>query len=304
MQLGCQSWSFRELRKGAPWDNEIKKIANLGFKGLELILCTPEEVKDYWTPANIKKVKDLYTSLGLTLTQYAMFQPAVGNLVSLDKKEREKSLDVYKQGCDIAVGLGTELVNFVSPWPIGMQAPIPYVPRYYYVDSIGGEPKFKMELPKGFNWEELCNTYVATMKECACIARERGLKLAVEGHIHVMMPHTDSFLRLADQVNDDAFGYCMDIGWQALQREFIPMSIHKVKGKLLSMHLRDIDGFGMNFVCPGLGSLDWDGIMGALKDTGFDGYFCLEFSEYPMEYRETLAKFVIEYFTPILAKYQ
>jgi sugar phosphate isomerase/epimerase len=156
-----------------------------------------------------------------------------------------------------------------------------------------------LKLPPGFDWEALWATYVQTIRLCVEAAKAEGLRLSLEGHLHVMSPGTDSLLRLADHIGDDAFGFNMDIGWHALQREDIGWAIHKMGRLLLNVHIRDVDGFGLHFTAPGLGCLDWPGIVQALKSIGYQGALNLELSEY--KDRERIAAWSFEYMRRVLA---
>jgi sugar phosphate isomerase/epimerase len=278
MKIGCLAWTFRPLSVGAPWYEAIDTISRLGFEGVELIVCTEEELDSYWSDEEARKVRDFCQERELPISQLAIFQPAIGGLISLDKGEQDHSLEVFERCCELARMLGTPLVNYVSQWPIGIKAPIDYVPNYFYVPNRGPNPagKLEMEFPPGFDWDEQWGNVVQMTKATVDIAKGYGLKLSLEGHINVAVPHTDSFLRLYDHISDPALGYCLDIGWAALQREHVPWSIYKLKGKLVNIHVRDCDHLTSGFAVPGEGVLHWPSIFQALRDIGYEGYMSLE----------------------------
>jgi sugar phosphate isomerase/epimerase len=175
------------------------------------------------------------------------------------------------------------------------------VPNYFYLPNRGPNPagKLSMKLPLDFDWEEEWENTVRVTKETAQIADAYGLKLSLEGHINVAVPHTDSFLRLYDHVGDPALGYCLDIGWAALQREYVPWSVHKVKGKLVNIHVRDCDHTTTGFARPGEGVLDWVEIFRALLAIGYDGYLSLE--SYATDWRDRKIAMTREYLEECLA---
>jgi sugar phosphate isomerase/epimerase len=263
MRFGLLSWSLRSLRDGPPWEDALKRTAELGYTATELISCTPEDLDGYWVP-RAKSIRSLCDDLGVRISQFALFQPVIPDLSSLDVSKRKQSMDNFARGAEVANLLGTPLLNFVAQWPVGIEAPIPYVPRYYYVDDIGGDPKLRMKLPDGFDWEAIWQRYLETVGECLDICRRADLTLSIEGHVHVMVPHTDSLLRLWDNFKDPKLGFNLDVGWHFLQREYIPWSIHKLGSRLVNLHVRDCDGFARHFVCPGMGAIDWVTIKEAL----------------------------------------
>src|SRR5207244_11508251 len=103
---------------------------------------------------------------------------------------------------------------------------------------------FRIDIAAGFDWDQLRETYVASTKACPERVKAHGMKLSIEHHTHTMIPDATSFLRLWDAVRDPDLGYNMDVGWTLSQREYPPVAIHKVKGHLMNLHMRDIDGPG------------------------------------------------------------
>ena len=287
MRFGLLSWSLRSLRDGPPWEDALKRTAALGYRATELIACTPPDFDAYWQP-NVRDIRTLCSDLDLRISQYALFQPVIPDLSSLDPQRRQASLDNFKRGAETANALGTSLLNFVAQWPVGIKAPIDYVPRYYYEDDIGGVPKVRMHLPPDFDWESIWTRYVDTVGQCLEICHQHELTLSIEGHLHVMVPHTDSLLRLWDAFKDPGLGFTLDIGWHFLQREYIPWSIRKLGKRLVAVHLRDCDGFARHFVCPGTGAIDWVTIREALDAVGYAGDVNVELSEF--EDREVIAR--------------
>jgi sugar phosphate isomerase/epimerase len=295
MKIGCLSWIFRPLSEGAPWYDALESISRLGFKGVELILCREEELESYWTEEETQRLAEFCKQKGLTVSQFAIFQPAISGLISLDREQQARALGVFERCAQIARTLGTRLINYVSQWPVGIEAPATYIPNYFHVPNSGPNPagKLTMQLPPGFDWEEQWANVVQVTKRTTEIAKAYGLRLSLEGHIHVAVPHTDSFLRLHDHVGDPALGYCLDIGWAALQREYVPWSIHKVKGKLVNVHVRDCDHLTTGFARPGEGVLDWVAIFRALLDIGYGGYVSLE--SYATDWRDRKIAMTREY---------
>jgi sugar phosphate isomerase/epimerase len=279
----------------------LESISRLGFPGVELILCREEELESYWTEEETKRVAEFCHKRELQVSQFAIFQPAIGGLISLDRDRQAHSLEVFERCAHIARTLGAPLINYVSQWPVGVEAPISYVPNYFHLPNRGPNPtgKLTMKLPRDFDWDEQWDNVVRVTKQTVQIAGAYGLKLSLEGHINVAVPHTDSFLRLYDHIKDPGLGYCLDIGWAALQREYVPWSIHKVKGKVVNIHVRDCDHLTTGFARPGEGVLDWVEIFRALLAIGYDGYLSLE--SYATDWRDRKIAATREYLEECLA---
>ena len=75
-----------------------------------------------------------------------------------------------------------------------------------------------------------------------------------------------------------SLGFTLDTGWHLRQREYLPTSIYKLGARLKNLHVRDTDGL-LNYALPvGQGIVDWDHIVAALQDVGYDGYLVVEMS--------------------------
>lgn len=279
MKLGCACWTFAKGRFLPPYEPAVETIGDLGFDGIEFILRHPDDLADYWTAQRIDGLRRLCDARGLTVSQFALFQDVVADLPNLNRDARQRALGQFEQGVKLAAAMGSPVINFVSQWPVGIKAPASYVPRYWYTNNPGLEgfsPKLSMQLPEPFDWDAIWDTYVETVRICAGIAEAHGLKLAIEGHAHVIVPNTDSFLRLREHVQHPALGYNLDTAWLFIQREYIPWSIAKLRDKLLHVHARDGDGLHAYSLPPGEGILDWEGIFDALRGIGYDGFVSFE----------------------------
>lgn len=287
MKIGCAVWTFTAPNYNPPYEQAIETIGELGFDAVELILWDPEDLEAYWTEKKVDELRKLCESYYLAVSEFAVYRNVVPDLASLDLSRKERSLAAFGRACLLARALGTDTINMVAHWPDGLKAPVPYPPAYIHVNVPGYEgfePKFKMELPDGFDWDTIWENYVDTVRQVVSIASSYGLRVALEGHAHVIVPHTDSFLRLFDCVPDSRLGVNFDTGWQFIQREHLPWSIHKLKERIFHIHARDGDGLACYSLPIGDGILDWQGIARALKEVGYTGFLSLELGHYADPY--------------------
>ncbi|MFQ6095616.1 MAG: sugar phosphate isomerase/epimerase family protein [Candidatus Bathyarchaeia archaeon] len=221
MKIGCAAWCFDW---DSPYEEAIKSVGKLNFQGTELIATRETDLEEYYTRKRINELTQLCESYGLTLSEFALAGSWWwgGGLSSFDREEKMKAIDQFKRGVQIAKELGTDIICFVSHWPIGIETPIPYPPSYLYPTKGGypqssHSPKLTIKFPKDFNWEKTWNNYVESIGMCTDIARDNGLLLAVEGHLNVILSTIDSFLRLFDEVKSNPLGMNYDTGWQFIQ---------------------------------------------------------------------------------------
>lgn len=283
MKVGCTAWAFTFPTYGAPYEDAIRSIGDLGFKAVELIVNSEPDLNDYYTPGKVKELRTLYQSYGMILSELAVYDAVVGDLASLDPQKKQHALDNFERCAQIARDLGTRNVNMVAQWPRGLKGATTYPPHTIYPEVRGQEkfsPKVQLELPENFDWSAVWTNYVNSIQQCCDILAKYDLRLALEGHTHVIVSHTDSFLRLFDQAQRPNLGSNFDTGWQFMQREYLPMSIHKLAGRIYNVHAKDSDGLLMYSLPPGQGVIDWEGVVDALGAVGFNGCLCFELGRY------------------------
>jgi sugar phosphate isomerase/epimerase len=216
----------------------------------------------------------------LEISEFAVYNETVAALASLDSSRKNHALDNFKRCADIAEGLGAKIINFVSNWPDGLEAPTTGYPPHAIYSILRGSPyispKNTLFFPKNFEWNKIWDNYVDSIKKAVAVSKEHGMRLALEGHCHVIVPNAEGLLRMADFVQDESFGFNFDTGWHFQQREHIPWTVYKLAGKIFHMHVRDGDGLLNYGIPPGAGIIDWEATIRALMDIGYDGYLSFE----------------------------
>jgi sugar phosphate isomerase/epimerase len=279
MKLGCAAWSLTTPGYAAPYEEAIDTIAQLGFEGVELILHSLDDLENYYTAKRIRELRDRMSSSGLTLSEFALFNDVVIDLASLNEGKRKRALETFERGAELAKELGTENLNMVSQWAEGLEGPTPYPPHAIYTQIRGitqVNPKLSMRLPRGFDWKRVWATYVETIGKCLEICKAHELRLALEGHTHVILSGTDAFLHLIRELQSERLGVNLDTSWHFMQREYIPLSIYKLGDRIFHTHTRDGDGVLSYGLPPGHGIIDWKHVLQALKDVGYMGFLSFE----------------------------
>jgi sugar phosphate isomerase/epimerase len=281
IQVGCLSWCFHSLGPTADPEAAIDIIGGLGFDGIELIATSRGDFKTFWTDDRVDRLKRQLERNKLRVSQFAMFQPVVEDLSSLKRDERERGMDAFDSGCRLAARFEAPIVNIVAPWARELKGPTAYLPRYYDVEQGAPEKKFHIDIAPSFDWDQVWSAFVETVKGCVARAKAHNLKFSIENHTHTLLPDTGSLLRLWDAIPDPALGANLDAGWIQLEREYPPVAIYKLKGHLMNLHLRDIDGLMRSFPPIGQGVMDFKAIIEALQRTGYQGFVSLEQDGHP-----------------------
>jgi sugar phosphate isomerase/epimerase len=113
---------------------------------------------------------------------------------------------------------------------------------------------------------------------------EYGIRVAVEnmwqrtGMInHSTCSRPAEFIRYIDELNNDCFVACLDIGHAALVREDLPDFIRALGNKRLKcLHVHDVDGTNDSHTLPYFGVVQWEKVMKALAEIGYTGDLTFE----------------------------
>jgi len=114
------------------------------------------------------------------------------------------------------------------------------------------------------------------MKSLAPYAKKFGIKIAIE---NVGVAFAAPFLlnEIMKRLDDPTFVVLVDVGHSFLFRtapEVFISSIHP--GWIKGLHIQDNDGITDQHLLPGLGKINWENVLTALADYGYDGDFTLE----------------------------
>lgn len=94
---------------------------------------------------------------------------------------------------------------------------------------------------------------------------------------HSTCSRPEEFVRYIDELNNDSFVACLDIGHAALVREDIGDFI-KILGnkRLRCLHVHDVDGTNDSHTLPYFGSINWEKVMKALAEIDYKGELTFE----------------------------
>ncbi|MBW7886283.1 MAG: hypothetical protein H3C34_27385, partial [Caldilineaceae bacterium] len=76
MKFGASIWPFKW---DTPYDEAISRIAALGFQAVELIAWNREVLDSYYTPQEIRKLKNVIASEGLELSEFVSTPPGMAS---------------------------------------------------------------------------------------------------------------------------------------------------------------------------------------------------------------------------------
>ena len=118
------------------------------------------------------------------------------------------------------------------------------------------------------------------------IAKSFGIKIATENMWNwrdgapcsAACSSPEDFVRHVDVVADPDFGACLDIGHAEMRgmETSAPEMIHALGDRLIAIHLHDNDKFGDLHALPYTMDIDFDAVLTALAEVGYQGDLTLE----------------------------
>ena len=219
-------------------------FARAGIQGIDF----NNDVVEYYTDAHdeqfYRELGRYAASRGIKICQaHAPFPSSYD-----DEEKTKKRFDEIVNGMRNAAILG---------------APIIVVHPCTHLDySIEGNPEIIFDLNVDF------------YRRLIPYARQFGIKIAIENIGRVSVTSTPERLnRLYDELNDDVFTICFDVGHCLLEGVDPAEAIEKIGYRLVNgcTHVHDNHGDGDSHTLPYYGKVHWESVMRSLAAIGYKG---------------------------------
>lgn len=234
---------FKALTFQEDLTQNIQKVAELGFDGVELAVRNPKDL-------DVIQLKEILTRTGLKVSAIGTGQ-AYGeeglSFTSASSEIRQKAIDRIKAQIDFAVQIGNPIII------IGLI-------RGVTSSSIG--------------WEKAWNLALSAVRECAVYGQKEGTKLAIEpiNRYETDLINTlDEAGRFLEEVGEKNVGILPDTFHMNIEEPSIELSIKKVQDKIIHFHIADSNRWP-----PKYGHLNFPSILEALKEIGYSGFISAE----------------------------
>jgi sugar phosphate isomerase/epimerase len=271
----------------------LRKMKELGFDYAELEGVSGSNLVDVYNARFA--IKEVLDEIELHV---ANFVPVIPELRELEETKRKYGREMFERGLEVAGTLGTDFIQIDSFPPCiecldGVQYDRDNVTNY--------GARWRYRLSPGFSWDRQWEVWVDSVKWCARKAKDAGLNLIIEPRVGEIVNNTDSMLSLIAAVNEPNLGAILDTGHQYAQKEILPLSVAKLKSRLMYLHLSDNDGTKNDHFVPGQGTIDWEGLFDALKINNYNGYVGLDIaktneklSDSYLKAREILSRYAVK----------
>lgn len=250
MKLAFNSWvysSFPVWVPSYPLKDTIERIAKIGYDGIEIGAASPHAYPDYLDAPARREIRGWLEGNGLALSSML---PAPGggpgfNAASPLEAERANTLDQYCKVVDLCADLGGDTVLYVAGWQV-----------------------FGTSREQAWEWSR------AALGQIARHADTRGVRIVIEptSADSNLVDSCDDAIRMMEEVGAPNVKLMFDTYHTIYRNEVASDYVHRMGPNLAHVHLADA-----NRASPSdNGRADYQGLVAALRQNGFDGYLTLE----------------------------
>ncbi|MDE0304934.1 MAG: sugar phosphate isomerase/epimerase [Albidovulum sp.] len=249
MKLAFNTWvysSFPVWVPAYPLEEVIRRLAHIGYDGIEIGAAAPHAYPDYLTPTRRTEIRSILDDAGLAL---ASMLPAPGggagfNAASANPLERAAAVDQYRKVADLCAEWGGKTLLYVAGWQV-----------------------FGTSRRDAWKWS------VDSLVDVAEHADELGLNVAVEptSADSNLVDSCDDVMTMMAEVGRANVKAMFDTYHTLYRNEVATDYVYRLKEDLAHIHLADIDRNP-----PGSGVVDYVSLIESLRDIEFDGYLTME----------------------------
>jgi protein FrlC len=276
MKLSCCTLAYIV---STPLDEAIRRIAETGFKGVDLFTGPPHILPSHYTAEERKAVKKLIEELDLELTGFAV----AGGILDLGmnfshpkKKVRDETLQYYKDNVNLAAEIGCPLINVLT-----------------------GHCLYGTSREQGRKWT------MDSFQELTSLAEQKDVILGLHPQYigdSPLMLTVDDALDMIKELDSKVVKVIFDTAQQNITYPNFADDIRKLGSKLCYVHAADNDGIHWIHLALGKGTVNWEGLVRTLKKIDYDGVICVQtWSSSPLD-ADSMIRESKEYMDGILAK--
>ena len=257
-----------------PIADRLKRIKELGFAGVQCWLNSAElgfNVEREWPtgfqPSHMamtkKEMMRIVEDLELKIPAYGQYtimgpMKVLGPTAVLTGGAKKNRMDDIKKLISHCAEMGAQ----------------------FMISESGGDPD------KPEQWKDL----VEWMEELVDYAEKERVVIAMENTRVCLVNNDDALIRIVQEIDSKYLKACYDPANDYFPGKDLPSSVRRLKDFTAIVHAKDtVYGPGKFGMHPdgtwhnppiGQGSVPWTLVLEAYKETGYDGYFVIEYS-YP-----------------------
>jgi len=249
MKISYNTWSYSSFFVWVPsytLDETIKRVAALGYDGIEIGAAAPHAYPPHLGADRRAQVRDLLQEHGIALSSM-LPAPSGGpgnNPASPNIEERRATVEHYKELAELVAQWGGETLIYLPGWTI-----------------------FGTSRRQAWAWSR------EVLTEVAHAIAHTGVTLVIEptSHDTNLCVSADDAIELMQDVDLPNVKLMFDTFHVNYSREVNTDYVYKMGADLRHIHISDNDRLP-----PGKGVIDFPAVVDALIDIDFDGYLTME----------------------------
>ncbi|MGC8660131.1 MAG: sugar phosphate isomerase/epimerase family protein [Desulfomonilaceae bacterium] len=246
-----------------PVSEALKKIAEIGYEGVELLADAPHLYADSLSVADLENLCSVIEKTGLKVANVnantamgyygrdfwePLFEPSLANP---DHDLRQWRLNYSMKCVDLAAFVGSPCVSVTSGRCVA-----------------GVQPTSSMALLK------------KSLAELADYAEKKSVCIGIEYEPGLLVECYDELAQLLEEIKSPSLGANLDLGHSHVLGEDPRKVISSLAGKLFHVHIEDIRGRKHYHLIPGTGDMNFGELLLALKDNHYKGFVTVELYTY------------------------
>ncbi|MEM3715772.1 MAG: sugar phosphate isomerase/epimerase family protein [Candidatus Bathyarchaeia archaeon] len=244
MRRGVNAWIYPQNFK----ITDILRLSkNIGYNGVELNL--DEDMLKAGRNER-RAILDEAKSLGLELPSLCTGLFWKYNLVSPDPSVRRKGVEIIRQGCEFASDIGAKVFLVV---PAVATREVPY--------------------------QDMWKISKESILEAARSAEDYGVIIGVENVWNRFLYSPLEFRKFIEEINHPNVKIYFDVG-NAAFIGFPEQWIRYLRDLIVCVHVKDFQFSTMQFRPIFEGNIQWQSVMEALREAGYNGFLIVELSPY------------------------
>lgn len=249
MKYSVSNWIYGE----EPLERTFARLSRCGFDGVELM-----GEPDHYRVDDVIELCKRYKLEVLSIAGMYPWPTSERDLANPDPGVRGRAVDYLKRCVEFAAGVGAPLI-IVVPSAVGKVRPV-------------GDPSGDEDWQAAFRreWDHA----VESVKKAARFAEEAGVLLAIEpiNRYETYLVNTaEQGMKFISEVGSDAVKLHLDTFHMNIEESDPAAAVRAAGDLLVNVHIAD-----SNRQAVGRGHFDFAGLIGALKEIGYDRALALE----------------------------
>jgi len=260
-------------------EEAIKKIARLGFSGIEIMCDQPHLYPPDFDGEDLTRIRVLIHQYNLRVTNLNSFTLfAVGDTylpswIEPEKERREIRIKHTLQCLNLAYTLGCPNISVPPGGPL-----------------------------KGMNRGKAMRLFYQGLEKVIPVAEDLGIKVLVEPEPDLLLERTSEFKAFINGVKSAQVGLNFDMGHFFCAGEDPAVAFEELFEWVGHVHLEDIAATRVhNHLIAGQGAIDFQQIFETMRRLGYEGDMSLELYPY-VDRPEEAAIESLNYLRPVFAK--